>query len=67
VAVDGTGNVFVADTEDHIIRKITPAGVVTTLAEAGLAGWADGNGAAAHFAYPEGVAVDESGMVAVTN
>jgi streptogramin lyase len=68
VAVDGSGNVYVADTVTHTIRKITPAGVVTTLA--GTAGWygsADGTGSAARFASPSGVAVDASGNVYVAD
>jgi sugar lactone lactonase YvrE len=66
VAVDSSGNVYVADTYNHTIRKITPAGVVTTLAgTAGLQGIADGSGSSARFTYPEGVAVDGSGNVYV--
>ncbi len=66
IAVDGSGNVFVAD--DDTIRKITANGVVTTLAgAAGMAGSADGNGAAASFNAPAGVAVDGSGHVYVAD
>lgn len=66
VAVDGAGNVYVADTGNFTIRRITPAGVVTTLAGmAGLTGSADGVGAAARFDYPTGVAVDAAGDVYV--
>jgi sugar lactone lactonase YvrE len=66
VAVDGSGNVFVADAGNNTIRKITPGGVVTTLAgTAGLSGSADGTGAAARFKGPSGVAVDGSGNVFV--
>jgi streptogramin lyase len=67
VAVDSSGNVYVADVYNHKIRKITSAGVVTTLAGAGTQGSADGTGAAASFAYPHGVAVDSSGNVYVTD
>jgi streptogramin lyase len=69
VAVDGSGNVYVADTNNHTIRKITPAGVVTTLAgTAGLLhGSADGTGSAARFFAPQGVAVDGSGNVYVAD
>ena len=67
-AVDGAGNVYVADTFNDTIRKITPAGVVTTLAgTAGQGGSADGTGAAARFAFPTGVAVDGAGNVYVAD
>ena len=66
VAVDSAGNVFVADTLNHTIRKITSAGVVTTLAGlAGTSGSADGTGSAARFKFPYGVAVDSAGNVYV--
>ncbi len=65
VAVDGVGNVYVADQFYHKIRMITPAGVVTTLAGSGSNGSADGTGAAASFYNPYGVAVDSAGNVYV--
>ena len=68
VAVDEFGNVYVADTNNNIIRKITPAGVVNTFAgEAGSQGSTDGTGAAARFVLPTGVAVDGFGNVYVTD
>ncbi|PYI84021.1 MAG: hypothetical protein DME26_13875, partial [Verrucomicrobia bacterium] len=66
VAVDSADNVYVADTANHTIRKVTPAGVVTTLAgRAGSDGSADGTGSAARFSNPSGVAVDGAGNVYV--
>jgi sugar lactone lactonase YvrE len=68
VTVDGSGNVYVADTYNHTIRKITSAGVVTTLAgSAGSTGSADGSGSAARFFYPDGLAADGSGNVYVAD
>ena len=68
LAVDAAGNVYVADTNDDEIRKISPSGVVTTLAGfAGQTGSSDGTGSAARFNLPEGVAVDGAGNVYVAD
>ena len=67
VATDSVGNVYVADSRNQVIRKITPAGVVTTLAGTGVVGHADGVGTAASFNYPYGVATDSAGNVYVTD
>ncbi len=68
VATDNAGNVYVADTFNHTIRKITPAGDVSTLAgTAGVTGSADGTGAAARFNFPRGVATDSAGNVYVAD
>jgi serine/threonine protein kinase, bacterial len=66
VAVDGSGNVYVADLQNSMIRKITPAGVVSTIA-GGTDGEADGSGSAAEFGGPQGIAVDASGTIWVTD
>jgi sugar lactone lactonase YvrE len=64
LAVDATGTLFVADSENYLIRKITANGVVTTLAGMpGSSGTADGNGSAARFGYIWGIAVDAAGNV----
>ena len=66
VAVDGSNNVYVADSLNHTIRKVTPAGVATTLAGMpGAAGSADGSGSSARFNGPQSVAVDAGGNVYV--
>lgn len=68
LAVDPSGNVFVADRSNHTIRKVTPDGTVSTLAgTAGLAGAADGVGAAARFDSPAGIATDSTGAVYVSD
>jgi hypothetical protein len=68
VAVDGGGNVFVADTYNHTIRKITPAGAVTTVAGlGGYSGSADGNSNIARFNYPGAVAINSSNELFVVD
>ncbi len=59
VDVDSSGNVYVADTDAHQIRKITPAGVTSTLAGS-TQGYAEGTGSGAQFNRPSGIAVDPS-------
>ena len=66
VAVDKDGNVYVADTNNHSIRKITASGETTTLA-GGTQGSADGTGAAAQFNYPYGVTVGSDGNIYVAD
>ena len=67
VAVDGDGNIIVADIFNHRIRKISPDGNVSTLAGSGEAGFGDGQGAQAHFCSPGGVAVDGDGNIIVAD
>jgi sugar lactone lactonase YvrE len=68
VALDRNGNIYVADTENHTLRKVSTTGVVTTLAgKAGTSGVADGTGSVARFNYPWGVAVDSAGNIYVAD
>jgi sugar lactone lactonase YvrE len=65
---DSAGNVYLADSGNHVIRRVTSAGVVTTLAgNAGIAGTTNGTGTAAHFNAPSGIAVDSVGNVFVAD
>ena len=62
VAVDGSGNAYVADWQNDLIRAVS-GGQVTTLAGSnGLVGFVDGNGSAARFDLPEAIAVDSAGQ-----
>jgi hypothetical protein len=65
LAVDSAGNVFVADTNNHRIRRITPEGVVSTFAGSATSGSINATGTNATFTLPRGVAVDSAGNVYV--
>jgi serine/threonine protein kinase/sugar lactone lactonase YvrE len=67
VAVDKTGNVYVADNANNRIRKIAPDGSVTTLAGSGDKGLVDGRGTAAQFNAPTGLAIDSAGTLYVAD
>jgi len=67
LAVDKSGNTFVTDKYNHVIRKITPAGVVSTFAGSGSIGSADGQGAAASFYYPAALVIDPNGNLFVSD
>jgi hypothetical protein len=68
IAVDGTGHVLVADSGNDTIRRITPAGNVSTIAGlAGFTGDADGIGSAARFNTPQGLGADGAGNVYVND
>jgi uncharacterized protein (TIGR03437 family) len=69
VAADALGNVYIADTLDNAIRKVTPDGVITTLAGTGTPGYSGDGGPAnvARLTQPRGVAVDSAGNVYVAD
>lgn len=67
LALDAQGNLLVADTGNHVIRKISTTGVVTTLAGTGQAGFRDGKASEAQFNGPIGVAVAKDGRVFVAD
>ena len=68
IATDTLGNLYVADSMRHTIRKITPAGAVSTLAGIpGSQGWIDAPGASALFNAPSGLVVDSQGNVYVAD
>ena len=67
VAVDAAGNVYVCDGGNNKIKKITPAGVVTTFAGNGTTGYADGTGTGAAFHFPTGVVIDVAGNLYVAD
>ena len=68
IAVDGSGNLYVADFGNNTIRKIAPGGVVTTLAgQVGVSGFGDGVGTLATFNSPFGIALDGNGNLFVAD
>ena len=67
VAVASTGDIIVSDSDNHRIRLVTLAGVVTTLAGSGNYDFADGTGASASFRLPRGLAVISTGVIVVAD
>ncbi|WP_158305343.1 immunoglobulin domain-containing protein [Opitutus terrae] len=68
LVVGPSGDLYVADSNGHAIRKVTPAGVVTTLAGGPLRyGYMDGPGTEAQFSYPRGIAVNATGVIFVSD
>jgi sugar lactone lactonase YvrE len=69
VAKDSAGNVYIADTNNHRVRKITAGGVISTLAGTGIAGYSGDGGpaSAAQLDFPEGVATDSAGNLYIAD
>ncbi|MCL2011919.1 MAG: IPT/TIG domain-containing protein [Cystobacterineae bacterium] len=67
ITIDTNGMLYVTDLSNHRIRMVTPEGVVSTLAGSGTEGFADGEGVAAQFHMPRGIAVDTEGNLYVVD
>lgn len=67
LTIDGQGNLYTVEWDSHSVRKITPSGVVTTIAGNGSYGYANGNGTAAMFYHPHDIICDGSGNLFVAD
>lgn len=70
LAIDNAGNLYVADSGNHAIRKVTPQGVVTTVAGSyptRASGFVDGATSSARFSYPQGLAFDKAGNLFIAD
>ncbi len=65
IAADKSGNIYVADTNNHRIRKVAANGLVTTIAGSGSSTWGDGQGTSARFDYPYGITATAGGTLYV--
>jgi sugar lactone lactonase YvrE len=65
MVIDQEGNLYVSDHSNHVIRKVTPNGVVSTYAGTGIAGFANGQRLNAKFNHPYGLAIDGNGNLYV--
>ncbi|MGZ3872871.1 MAG: NHL repeat-containing protein [Mucilaginibacter sp.] len=67
ITVDASGNIYVSDSYNHRIRKVTASGVVSTFAGNGTIGYADGDATAAEFYGPHGLVADKAGNIYVAD
>ena len=69
IAFDSRGNLYIADTFNHLVRKVSTAGIITTVAGTGAAGFAGDGGpaTAATLNYPGGVTVDSAGVIYIAD
>ena len=67
ITVDGTGNLYISDLGNNLIRKISSTGEVSTFAGSGASGTSDGTGTTASFNHPTGIATDGTGNVYVAD
>jgi len=67
IALDSAGNLYVCDYDNNRIRKITPGGLVTTIAGTGVAGYLDGLGVTSQFNKPHGITIDSAGSLYVSD
>jgi sugar lactone lactonase YvrE len=68
IAVDARGNLYVCDTGNHVIRKVSPSGMVTTVAGlAGTSGSSDGIGSSVRLSAPSGIAIDANGTIYIAD
>src|SRR5688572_13867964 len=69
LAIDASNNLYIADPVSHVVRKVTPGGIITTVAGSGIPGFSGDNGAAtsARLNQPYGVDIDAQGNLYIAD